>query len=336
MSKFAAMVAGIMAITLGMPATGILQAAEPPPPKFLLEWGKKGDGPGEFYSPIGLAFNSKDELFVTDLNNARVQKFTTEGQYLGEFPLPRDAENRKSTIIGGIAIDPSDQIYLTFMIQHKVGVYRESGELVREFGKKGAEAGEFNQPGGILFLSPDVVLIADQCNHRLQKFTADGKFLSQWGGYGTNDGQFDGVGTQGSRFGGPHFLAKDSQGRLYTTEGIQGRVQQFSAEGTFLAKWGRKGNEPGGFGEYEFGNLPHTFGPIGILIDKDDRVLVSSLNDRVQFFSTSGNYLFGITTTGKENGSLLHPHGLAFDREGYLYIADAGNQRIVKFEIPPP
>jgi hypothetical protein len=27
---------------------------------------------------------------------------------------------------------------------------------------------------------------------------------------------------------------------------------------------------------------------------------------------------------------------LAFDRQGCLYIAGAGNQRIVKFEIPAP
>lgn len=78
--------------------------ADPPAPKFLLEWGQRGDAPGEFYSPIGLAFNSKDELFVTDLNNARVQKFSADGKHLGGFDLPRDKPERKSTIIGGIAM----------------------------------------------------------------------------------------------------------------------------------------------------------------------------------------------------------------------------------------
>lgn len=305
-------------------------------PKFLLEWGKKGDLSGEFYSPIGLAFNSKDELFVTDLNNARVQKFSTDGTHLGGFDLPRDKPERKSTIIGGIVLDGDDLIYLTYMNQHKVGVYRETGELVREWGRQGPGDGEFHQPGGIIFTPDGNLLIADQCNHRIQRLTKEGKFLGQWGGYGTDPGQFDGLGTKGSRFGGPHFIARDSQGRLYTTEGIQGRVQQFTADGKLLATWGEKGDQPGGFGSYEFGNLPHTFGPIGIVIDRHDRVLVGSLNDRVQFFDTSGKYLFGITGTGLENGHLLHPHGMAFDRQGRLYIADAGNQRIVKFEIPPP
>ncbi|MBS0202015.1 MAG: NHL repeat-containing protein [Planctomycetes bacterium] len=323
----------VLAIVLAS-VPGITSAADPVSPKFLLEWGKKGDAPGEFYSPIGLAFNSKDELFVTDLNNARVQKFSTDGKHLGGFDLPRDKPERKSTIIGGIAIDDADLIYLTYMNQNRVVVYRDSGEVVREWGTKGAGDGEFSQPGGILFPRKGILLICDQCNHRVQKFTSDGKYLGQWGGYRAEAGQFDGLGAKGSRFGGPHFLAQDSQGRLYTTEGIQGRVQQFTADGMFLAKWGDKGDEPGGFGAYQFSNFPQSFGPIGIAIDSQDRVLVSSLNDRVQFFETSGKYLFGITGTGLEGGDLLHPHGMAFDRNGHLYICDAGNQRIVKFKIP--
>ena len=43
-------------------------------------------------------------------------------------------------------------------------------------------------------------------------------------------------------------LATDSKGRLYTTEGVLGRVQQFSPDGVPLRTWGSKGSEPGGFG----------------------------------------------------------------------------------------
>lgn len=305
-------------------------------PKFLLEWGKLGEGPGEFHSPIGIAFNARDELFVTDLNNARVQKFSTDGQHLGGFDLPRDAPDRKSTIVGGIAIDEEGLIYLSFMVQHKIAVYRESGELVREWGKHGSAEGEFNQPGGMLFCDRETVTIADQCNHRIQVFSREGKFLSQWGGYGSEAGKFGGMGDQGSRFGGPHFIVRDSQRRLYTTEGVQGRVQVFSPEGSPLAAWGDKGDQPGGFGAYQFGGLATTMGPIGVAIDRFDRVLVSSLNDRVQVFDSAGKFLFGIDGTGKEGGALLHPHGMAFDKQGMLYICDAGNQRILKFETPPP
>ncbi len=311
-------------------------SAADPAPEFLLEWGKAGDAPGEFHSPIGLAFNSRDELYVTDLNNARVQKFSTEGRLLGAFDLPRDKPERKSAIVGGIAIDSDDLIYLTNMVLHNVRVYRDSGELVREWSANGAEAGQLSQPGGIIITPDGHLLIADQGNHRLQKFTKTGESLGHWGSYGEGPGEFGGLGNRGSRFGGPHFVARDSLGRLYTTEGFQGRVQQFSAEGKFLRMWGDKTDEPGGFGGYLLGGLKVSVGPIGVAVDRHDRILVSSLNNRVQYFDDQGRFLFALKGTGKPNDDFVHPHGMAFDRAGHLYIADAGMQRIVKFQIPPP
>jgi sugar lactone lactonase YvrE len=70
-------------------------------------------------------------------------------------------------------------------------------------------------------------------------------------------------------------------------------------------------------------------------VDKQDRVWVSSLNDRVQCFTPEGRFLFGIGGKGVELGKLARPHGMAADSKGYFYVADAGNERIQKFEIPP-
>ena len=91
-------------------------------------------------------------------------------------------------------------------------------------------------------------------------------------------GQFDGMQPPGSRFGGPHFLALDSRERLYTTEGMHGRVQQLTLAGLPLAAWGSKRDEPGGFGSLETGFAKMSFGPIAVMVDRHDRVWVSSLN----------------------------------------------------------
>lgn len=328
---------GAVSLLLLLPVLAVgpaLVLADSPTAELVLTWGSSGDQPGEFHSPIGIALNSKNEVFVTDLNNARVQRFSTDGKFISEFPLPRDTPDRKSTIVGGILIDADDLLYLSFMVQHKIEVYRESGDLVRTWGKKGTGPEEFDQPGGMLLASDGNLLICDQCNHRIVKHTTLGRSVCEWGGYGLERGQFDGVAGQGSRFGGPHFLAKDSQERYYTTEGVQGRVQQFSKDGTWLSQWGSKGDQPGGFGNYKFGNLPHTFGPIGIVIDRHDRVFVSSLNDRVQCYDLAGKFLFAIHGTGRDQDTLVHPHGMAFDRWGFLYLCDSGNQRILKFKLP--
>jgi len=314
---------------------GTVRAEERAEPKLLLTWGQRGDKPGEFHSPISIAITSNDEVFVTDLNNARIQQFTNDGEYRGGFDLPLDAPPRKSCLIGGMAIDDTGLIYLGFMNQHRIAVYTPAGEVIREWGKRGTGDGEFHMPGGIVLLPDKTLLAVDQCNHRVQKFTTDGKYLGQWGGYGSEPGRFGAPEAAGSRFGGPHFLAKDSKDRLYTTEGVAGRIQQLSLDGRPLRAWGNKSSEPGGFGEYQFGNMKNSFGPVGVLVDRSDRIWVSSLNDRVQAFSPEGKFLFGIDGTGDEPGKLSKPHGMAVDNRGHLYVADAGNQRIQKFELPP-
>jgi sugar lactone lactonase YvrE len=305
-------------------------------PKFLTAWGKKGDRPGEFYSPIVLAMTPKDELYVADNNNARIQKFDTDGKYLSGFDLPLDKPPRKSCLVSGMALDKSGNLYVSFMIQHKLVVYTDSGELVREWGKLGKEDGEFHQPGGIVIDSEGRVTVADQCNHRVQRFTADGMFVMKWGEHGSEAGQFGGLEPAGSRFGGPHFLATDRQGRYYTTEGVLGRIQQFSQDGKALLAWGDKSDQHGGFGSYTFGSLKNTFGPIGVAVDRHDRIWVSSLNDRVQCFTADGKLLFGLGGSGSEPGEFTHPHGMAFDSHDHLYVADSGNQRIQKFQVPQP
>ncbi len=327
----------VSALTMApVAAAGPVPAAAPAEPRFISTWGKKGDRPGDFYSPISIAITPSGELFVTDLNNARVQRFTTDGAYLGEFPLPWDTPPRRSCMIGGMALDAQGLIYLSFMVQHKIAVYDPAGKVVREWGKRGAADGELFQPGGIVIRPDGTLFVADQCNHRVQRFTLDGQFVGKWGKHGSLPGRFGGPEPAGSRFAGPHFLAQDSQGRLYTTEGVLGRVQQLTPDGQPMSAWGNKSEKPGGFGAYPTGFSQNSFGPVGVMVDRHDRVWVSSLNDRVQCFTPHGTFLFAAGGPGHEPGQWARPHGMAMDGKGYLYVADAGNERIQKFEVPRP
>lgn len=328
----------VLAALASAPLVGArrLLAAGISEPRFVLTWGKKGDQPGDFYSPISIAITPKDELFVTDLNNSRVQKFTADGKYLSGFDLPGDTPPRRACMIGGMALDGEGLIYLAFMLKDKIAVYNEAGQVVREWGKRGAGDGELYQPGGIVIRRDGTLFVADQCNHRVQHFTLSGQFLGKWGRHGSLPGRFGGPEPAGSRFAGPHFLSQDSQGRLYTTEGVLGRVQQLSPEGEPLAAWGNKSSEPGGFGALPTRYSQSSFGPIGVMVDRYDRVWVSSLNDRVQCFTPEGRFLFAAGSPGKEPGQWARPHGMAMDSQGYLYVADAGNERIQKFEVPRP
>ena len=71
--------------------------------KYLMEWGKKGTGPGEFDTPHALAMDSQGRLYVGDRANSRIQIFTQDGKLLEvwrQFGRP-----------SGLFIDANDILY---------------------------------------------------------------------------------------------------------------------------------------------------------------------------------------------------------------------------------
>lgn len=328
--------AGALLLTflLAVPA---LAAAEPKalPIRFLLEWGKKGTAPGDFHFPIGVAIAADDSVFVTDHYNSRVQKFDADGKLLAHFAvLPSP---------GGIAIDKETLFVSHFPASRlskeatpdRVTVWSPAGKYLREWGKSGSGDGELSWPGGIAIAKDNRIYVADQTNRRVQVFDATGKFLFKWGSYGTGPGEFGGNSVKASRVGGPQFIALDRAGNVYTTEGSVGRVQKFAADGKYLLSWGDNEDKPGSFGGKFGGFKANIVGPIGICFDKQDRVWISAVSGRVQQFTSDGKYLCGF---GAEQGTLpgqfLAPHGVAINSRGQLYVVDAYNHRVQKFEVP--
>jgi len=72
--------------------------------KFLMTWGKKGTGPGEFNIPHALAFDSQGRLFVADRGNNRIQIFDQDGKFIDQW--------RQFSRPSGISIDRHDVIYV--------------------------------------------------------------------------------------------------------------------------------------------------------------------------------------------------------------------------------
>ena len=53
--------------------------------KLKKSWGTPGKGPGQFHLPHSIVFDDAGTLYVADRSNRRVQKFTPDGDYLGEW-----------------------------------------------------------------------------------------------------------------------------------------------------------------------------------------------------------------------------------------------------------
>src|SRR5262249_17880017 len=90
--------AGAGCLSLLSGAWSVASDEKPPPPRFLLEWGRRGKGEGEFSACVGIAIGKNDEVYTSEFRNQRVQKFTSEGRFLGAFAVQPHA--------GGVAVDP--------------------------------------------------------------------------------------------------------------------------------------------------------------------------------------------------------------------------------------
>jgi hypothetical protein len=114
---------------------------------------------------------------------------------------------------------------------HTVMKHARDGRVLMTLGTPGvAGAGHdtFDGPADVLVAPNGDIFVADgHGNDRVMKFSADGRFLMEWGTEGTLLGQFNE----------PHALAMDSRGRLFVADRMNQRIQVFDQNGRFLAVW---------------------------------------------------------------------------------------------------
>ncbi|MFO7919124.1 MAG: TIGR03663 family protein [Anaerolineae bacterium] len=126
----------------------------------------------------------------------------------------------------------------------------------------------------------------------------------------------------------PKDLAVDAEGNVYVTDAHNHRIQVFDGNGQFLREWGTEGDQPGQFKE-----------PWGVTVGPEGDVYVADTwNHRIQVFDGQGELeriwgTFGEVSDPMDAGDLLYgPRDLVVDEEGYLYISDTGNKRVVKYD----
>ncbi|MBI4301304.1 MAG: TIGR03663 family protein [Chloroflexi bacterium] len=290
------------------------------PIRSQMVFGKEGTAPGDLKGPKGLALDKEGNIYVADSLNNRIQKYDAQGHFLAAV------------------------------------------------GRQGNGPGEFQEPWGVAVDSAGYVYVADTWNHRIQKFDSQLKFLTQWGGFADSQGKAT---TYEGKFYGPRDIAIDAAGDLYVTDTGNERVQKFTANGAFLASYGGEGKDEGLFSEpvgiaidaagniyvadtwnhrvqkfagaanftflaqfpipgwqgQEITNKPY------LAIDAQGYILATDPeNHRLLRLSPEGTLLSAIGRYGTDKASLYLPTGIALDKEGHPYVAEAGNHRIQRLE----
>ncbi len=139
---------------------------------------------------------------------------------------------------------------------------------------------------------------------------------------------FGTAGSEGGQLNTPKGVAVDSEGNVYVTDAHNHRVQVFDGNGQFLHQWGAEGGRPGEFKE-----------PWGVAVGPEGDVYVADTwNHRIQIFDARGELervwgTFGEVGNPMDSDELLYgPRDVVVDEEGYLYISDTGNKRVVKYD----
>ena len=233
-----------------------------------------------------------------------------------------------------LALAPGGLIYVV----NRSSEYRPDGlritmltldeEYRGQFSEFGSDDGKLSWPTSIALDSNQNVYVADESLNRISVFDKDGEFLGKWGVAGSGDGELNKP--AGIRF--------DKDDNLYVSDASNHRIQKFTKEGQFITNWGSFGSGQGEF------NLPW-----GITIDNRGDVYVADWrNNRIQKFSPDGEFLaeFGnprstnavfdrltaeqgeLNPTRCGPGEFNRPTAVAVDKDGDIYVADWGNDRV--------
>lgn len=229
----------------------------------LCDWELPWTGGGR-EGPLCSGVAPDGNLYVPDTHNHNVLIYSPNGKLLGSFGSEGKGDGQ-FLLPTGIAFDHGRIFICEYGGNDRVQVFDLHWHKLFQFGRWGNGDGEFSRPE-MMVIDNGLVYLTDACNHRIDVFTTEGKWVRNMGSTGSGLGQF--------RF--PYGLAEDSEGHLIVTEFGNNRVQMIDKQtGRGLKTWGTAGRQPG--------ELAY---PYAAAVDKDDRVVVvDSGNNRLQVFS---------------------------------------------------
>ncbi len=265
--------------------------------QFVRSIGSSGSGNGQISAPFGVAVDNWGNVFVGDYWNSRVDKFSNNGNFLGNFGhlnMPMQ-----------LAVDNSGNVIVCDWGNNRVEKYDNNGVYLTDIGY-----GTYATPSGGVAVDPWGNIFVSE-RWQIDKFDMNGALLMRFGNAGNGNGQFQYI----------TFLATDQSGDLFVIDSNNYRIQKFDNNGAYLT---------------QFKNGLKGF-PEGVAVNQSGNVFVGDSHpyqtgDVVDVFSNNGLFL---TSFGSD--IVAFPGGIAVDSSGNIYVSDEFNNRIDVFApVPEP
>ncbi len=199
----------------------------------------------------------------------------------------------------GSAIDANGDLWVVDQGNNRVEEFNEKGEFLKKIG-----ATILNRPSDIAIDNEGNLWVTDTGNGRVVKFAPSGGFLGAYGSYGREEDQF----VQ------PEAIAADPSGGVWVVDDSNRGLRKLSASGQF-----KESVNPAAIVN-------------GLAVSPTGMLWVSTSNNSIEELSRTGQVEVKFGSSGSEPGQLSRPEALDVDQVGDVWVVDAGNQRIERFD----
>ncbi len=307
------------------------------------------DGVGtaaRFAFVAGVATDTAGNVYATDNRNHTVRKITPDGRVttfagLAGVGGSQDGAGAAARfgLLSGIAVDPGGNVFTVDWIFHTVRKITPQGVVSTFAGSPGspgyrdgvATEARFDSPFGVAVDAAGNVYVADMNSRTIRKITPEG-IVSTIAGSAYVLGSRDGPAGQ-ALFYWPFGIAVDPAGTVYVADYGNSTIRAISPAGdvrTIAGAAGQMGGVDGPGSEARFSQ------PGGIAWDTTGIWVADIFNETVRriapdgFVTTEGG-LAGSSGNRDGTGSearFERPWGVAIDKSGNVYVADAGNNAV--------
>jgi hypothetical protein len=347
-------------------------------------------GEDTFYDPCAIQINATGYIYILDYWNRTIQIYDPSETYFTQMDVVSSASDMKFNGTGHLylldyyleiynpdnslnksvasdgyykyfALDDSGNFYSRPSESDVVVKHTMTGEYVMSFGYRSySEPGQFNIVEDIAVNATGYYYISDGINHRIQIFTPDGQYLSEFGYHGSGSGQIDnpkgldinstgyiyvcdyynsqidiydqngnfinefgGWGSLNGQFKYPEDVAINDSGYVYVADRDNQRVQYFTPTGEFLGKWTVQSTLSEIY-SLDVNSTGHVF-----VMDEDD-VTTNAVN----IYTSNGTIIGGFgDKPGITDLKFTLPQGIGLDENSNIYCTDTGNHRIKVYDV---